>query len=403
MRILFVAMGQSIHTSRWIGQIADQGWDIHVFDFLDASVCPELSRASTYTVYPPPKGMDGLVTWKSDYPFRRGAGFVRRNFPEIIQRTIFPPRERSLIKLIQKIKPDIIHSLEMQNESYPLLQVKEKLGGFEMPWIYSCWGNDIYHFGKQPEHVERIMNVLASCDYLIADCERDVELAERFGFNGELLGIFPTAGGYEVENLRREIEIPTTSDRKTIALKGYQHWQGRALVALEALKMCRDQLSGFTLEVYLPVPTVVECAREFAQTCGVELIIHEQTLNIEIIRLFGRARIGFSMSVTDGSPNAMLEAMIMGAFPVQSDTVSTAEWIVNGENGLLVPPEDPEAASISLKRALTDDAMVNSAAELNRNLMLRRIDRERNKPLIVKIYEDVFRQGKNKRPMIRGD
>ena len=31
MKILFVAMGNSIHLARWISQINDEGWDIHLF------------------------------------------------------------------------------------------------------------------------------------------------------------------------------------------------------------------------------------------------------------------------------------------------------------------------------------------------------------------------------------
>ena len=31
MKILFVAMSDSVHTARWIEQISDQGWDLHLF------------------------------------------------------------------------------------------------------------------------------------------------------------------------------------------------------------------------------------------------------------------------------------------------------------------------------------------------------------------------------------
>jgi len=31
MKILIVAMGNSIHLARWISQINDQGWDIHLY------------------------------------------------------------------------------------------------------------------------------------------------------------------------------------------------------------------------------------------------------------------------------------------------------------------------------------------------------------------------------------
>src|SRR5690606_4235496 len=112
--------------------------------------------------------------------------------------------------------------------------------------------------------------------------------------------VFPTAGSYDVEELRSEITIDQPSRRRSIALKGYQHWQGRALLALEALRGCGEILSRYTLEIYLPVPSVVTAARDFAQTSGISLKIHEQSPNIEILRLFGRSRVGFSMSITDG-------------------------------------------------------------------------------------------------------
>ena len=35
MRILFVAMADSVHTARWISQIDDQGWDIHLYPSID--------------------------------------------------------------------------------------------------------------------------------------------------------------------------------------------------------------------------------------------------------------------------------------------------------------------------------------------------------------------------------
>jgi len=388
-------MGQSVHTARWIDQISDQGWNIHVFDLLDRGVCPELSGVTSHSVFPPPREANGLVGWKSDFPFRRGAGFVRRNSPAFIRDRIFPPRINSLVDLIREFKPDIIHSLEMQNESYPLLEVRRRLGSeFAVPWIYSSWGNDIYHFGKQPEHSNRIRDVLAEVDYFIADCERDVRLARDFGFAGEVLGVFPTAGSYDIHALRQATDIVKPSLRRSIALKGYQSWQGRALLALDALQLCAAELAGYRLEIYLPVPAVEERARAFSLATGIPVTIHDQTLNIEILKLFGRSRIGFSMSITDGWPNSMLETMIMGAFPVQSDTVSTAEWITGGENGLLIPPEDPAAAAVALKRSLADDEMVDRAADINYQMVLKRIDRSVNKPQIVELYKKVFAQGK---------
>jgi glycosyltransferase involved in cell wall biosynthesis len=112
----------------------------------------------------------------------------------------------------------------------------------------------------------------------------------------------------------------------------------------------------------------------------------------------GRARIAIGVNVTDGTPNTMLEAMVMGAFPIQSDTISTAEWITHGENGLLVPPEDHEAIAAAIRWALLDDALVDRAAEINAQITAERIDRAVIQPEVIAMYEKVAAQGKQ-RPM----
>jgi len=83
--------------------------------------------------------------------------------------------------------------------------------------------------------------------------------------------------------------------------------------------------------------------------------------------------------------------MIMGAFPVQSDTVSTAEWIVDGQNGFLVPPEDSDAVAAAIRKALTDNDLVNRAAEINNRVARTRVDVSVITPRVLEMYEKVAR------------
>jgi glycosyltransferase involved in cell wall biosynthesis len=110
-----------------------------------------------------------------------------------------------------------------------------------------------------------------------------------------------------------------------------------------------------------------------------------------IADVMGRARVALAVNVTDGTPNTMLEAMIMGAFPVQSDTISTREWLRNGENGFLVPPEEPEAVAAALREALTNDALVDRAMAVNERLT-EQVGRDVVQPRIVRMYEEAARQ-----------
>ena len=397
MRILFVAMANSIHTARWISQLNGQGWDIHVFDALESTVSPELTGVTAHVFHRPRGSQCNAPRVRSDERFPVLAGFLRNRFPAIA-RLVFPSWGETLPKLIRALKPDIIHSLEMQNESYALLEASCRLGGsFDMPWIYSSWGSDIYLFGMIPEHRARVRAVLEACDYYIADCHRDVELALKYGLRGEVLGVLPAAGGFDIAGMQRLAQPGPASSRRVIALKGYTGWAGRALVALRALQLCADRLESYEVVIYLAGMEVEHIAHYLSEFTGLRLQVLPPSPNQEILKLMGRARIAIGVSVSDGTPSSLLEAMVMGAFPIQSDTVSTAEWITHGENGLLVPPDDAETIAAAIRRSLSDDALVDKAAELNARITAERVDRNVIQPQVIRIYEKVFANGRRTR------
>lgn len=324
MRILFVAMGDSVHTARWVSQLQNQKWDIHLFptheysnfhpDLRDITVHSLLRRRA---VVPNPDVRQTGLPW----PFRRGARVASQLERLIPQWAGGPAR---LARLIGKLRPDIVHTLEMQSAGYMAVEsrrILEKSGAKFPPWIYSSWGSDIYYYSQQPEHVARVRSVLRSCDYYISDCQRDVKLARDFGFQGEILGVFPVAGGYDISRMLTFRQSGSVSDRKTIALKGYQGiLGGRAIEALRAIELCTSELRGYEIIIYSPSPETVAMAGQMSKRTGIPVRLLTQSPHDDILRIMGGARIAISVGIRDGVPNAMLEAMVMGAFPIQSDT-----------------------------------------------------------------------------------
>jgi glycosyltransferase involved in cell wall biosynthesis len=389
MRILFVAMAKSVHAARWIGQLRQTGWDIHVFDMEESGLSPELRDVTAYTYCRPRPSECNVERLHTVFPFSRGGALARKWAPPV--RWIYPSRIESLVDLMPRLQPDIIHSLEMQHESYPLLEVRRRLGGsFPVPWIYSSWGSDIYHFGRDPSHRGRIGEVLRACDYYIADCRRDIKLALEYGFSGEVLGAFPGAGGFDLEHMRSLNSTKEPSKRRVIALKGYGGWCGLALSGLTAVRNCAELLTGYTVEIFSASPEIVTAARRIAKTTGIEIVIRPRMSHDGVIDLMGRARAYIGLSISDGTPNTMLEAMTMGACPIQTDTESTGEWITSGENGFIVPIDDPKAVEAALRQALTDDGLVDRAAALNDAIVSQRIDRSVLEPQVVRAYEKVY-------------
>ncbi|HWI55211.1 MAG TPA: glycosyltransferase, partial [Desulfobacteria bacterium] len=300
-----------------------------------------------------------------------------------------------LAKLIKKIKPDIIHSMEMQQNAYLTYEAKKYIRGNFPTWIYSCWGSDIYYFQQFENHRMHITEVLTNCDYLFTDCERDSHLAVKYGFTGEFLGVFPGVGGFKIDEMRSVCQFVKPSERRIITIKGYAGWVYRPETIIKALELCDKELKGFTIVMYLPgEKKFVDTAKEICEKIGVELVIKQYSPHLEMIELFGSARVSLAASISDGTPNSMLEAMVMGSFPIQSDTVSTAEWINDGVNGFLAQPEDYEGYARALKTALIDDNLVDSAANYNLDMLKKKIDYDLVQPKILRAYEHAFEHGK---------
>lgn len=390
MRILVVAMSNSVHTARWLSQVADRGWDIHLFPSIDAwiDVHPDIRNITLHhsgcrPVAPSAAG----VRFRGVSAFRRAADVYRRR----VSRNDVPGyRARQLARLVDRVRPDVVHSLEIQHAGYLTFAARRLCRKPFPPWIVTNWGSDIYLFGRLAEHEPRIREVLSACDYYSCECQRDVCLAKEYGLRGKVLPVFPNTGGFDLAAVAALRRPGPASARRTVVLKGYQHWAGRALVGLRALERCADALSGYDVAVYSATPDVAIAAELMGKETGVPVrIVPWETSHREILALHGRSRISVGLSIGDAISTSFLEAIVMGSFPVQSWTACADEWIEDGRTGLLVPPEDPEIVERALRRALSDDGLVDRAAEENARLAAERLDRAVLKPLAASIYTTV--------------
>ena len=106
---------------------------------------------------------------------------------------------------------------------------------------------------------------------------------------------------------------------------------------------------------------------------------------------FARSTISVSISTHDGTPNTLLEAMALGCLPVCSDIESIREWIITGENGLLVDPADPQALAAALIHALEEVPFQKAAAVKNYSLVSDRAAIGNIRDQIVDFYQLLFK------------
>ena len=388
MRILFVAMPDSVHTARWIAQISEEGWEIFLFPVyigkFDAQM-PKITAFSSMPSFRRKRGGKIRHIWWTVVPF-----WLDYVLAKVSSRSSDKFKKLALSLVIRLIKPDIIHSLEIQRAGYLTLAAKNSIPSKFPAWIVTNWGSDIYLFGRLSQHTRAIQAVLKSCDYYSCECNRDISLAKQLGFKGKTLPVFPNTGGFRLQEITAMDWGLKPSERKKILLKGYQHFAGRALVGLQALRLCTELLEGYTILIYSAGEEVSIAAELFQKDTNVLVEIVPKIPHSGMLQIYGQSRIYIGLSISDAISTSLLEAMVMGAYPIQSNTACADEWIEDKVGGIIVPPEDPHVIAQAIRTALKDDKLVDRAAQINACTAQERLDYSKIQPQVVDMYHKIF-------------
>tara|TARA_R110002096_G_scaffold427188_1_gene637708 strand:+ start:286 stop:1440 length:1155 start_codon:yes stop_codon:yes gene_type:complete len=356
MRILMVSMS-SIHFFRWTNQLKDAGHEVYWFDINDGN--RKVDAISW---------VHQIVGWKRIWNFP-GRFFIKKRFPNLYRKIqLLNDRKTSKVfeKLIKDIKPDVVQSFVMYMSCVPILDVMQKYSNIK--WIYSAWGNDLFYYQNEKNYLKDIQKTLPHIDYLFTDCERDFHIAKKHGFKGEFLGAYPGGGGYPISDY--ETFNKPFENRKIILIKGYQHKFGRCNLVLDAIYKLKDYFSDFDIVVF----SENDLVREHIEIKGLNSWHNFKCTgalpHTELLKLMGQAYIYIGNSISDGMPNTLLEAIIMGAYPIQSNPGNATSEIINdGQNGTLIfNSEDVDEIEEKIKYTINDASLIEKAFILNRKL-----------------------------------
>jgi glycosyltransferase involved in cell wall biosynthesis len=92
----------------------------------------------------------------------------------------------------------------------------------------------------------------------------------------------------------------------------------------------------------------------------------------------------------DGIPNVLVEAMAAGAPVVATGVSGIPELVAHEENGLLVPPDDPEALAAALLRLHRDRALAARIAEAGRTTVQTRFDGDRLARKLADLFDEAL-------------
>jgi len=112
--------------------------------------------------------------------------------------------------------------------------------------------------------------------------------------------------------------------------------------------------------------------------------------NSELVAFYQWATIFVNPSRHEGMPNAVLEAMAMGLPVIASKISGNEELVIPGENGVLVPPDNPDALARALKDLIFDPEKCAQMGAASRKKVVSSYTWKDSAFLYQRLLEDVY-------------
>ena len=362
-KVLVICMLDSIHTARWLEQFASKAIDFHLVPstpnrIIHSKILELINnqdqQSANFKVH--------ISNWKLPIIFWGIDLFFANRIRAFVVRRILKNQNIS-----------ILHAMELNHAGYIAAKALNKKVTLNLKVISTVWGSDIFWFGKFSKHQKKLKKILAKTNLLISECKRDKPLAENLGFNGVFLES-STLFGFDLSEITKDRSFP--SQRNLILVKGYESFVGRASIALSALVNIRQVLDNFQIYVYSANLKTLRLVKKINKQFDLNITCSKkrELSNPELLDLYSKARIHLGVSLSDGVPASVLESIITGAFPIQTNTACVENLIEDGKSGFLVNPEISEIER-ALEIAITNDELVDNAMTQNRETALAKLQK----------------------------
>ena len=395
MHILITADGRSPIAINWIRMVLDAG---HMVTLVTTYPCQEIPGVEHII---PLHVAFGSLAGGGSSPSSALRRLVRR-FRPLFQaaRNTFAPlgmerAGRQFSRLVEQVQPDIVHALRIPYEG--ILASHTPPG---IPLVVNIWGNDFTLHANPSRMLGRLTTgTLRRADALMADTRRDLRLAVRWGFDSTKPALaLPSAGGIDLEQVgaavflpfRQEVFAKIPKDIPWVVNPRGIRAYTRTDVFFQSIPLVLNRWQN--VRFLCPGMENRKEAEDWVQRLGIDDHVHLLPVlsQDDLWRLFSRSVMSLSITMHDGTPNTLLEAMACGSLPIAGDLETLREWITPGVNGLLVDPNQPQAVADAMLLGFTNPQLFRTAAEINRNIILERAETRMVREKLQKFYQEIL-------------
>jgi len=277
------------------------------------------------------------------------------------------PRHFTIKKLVQKIKPDLIHAQFIAKYGFHLIGLKIR------PSVVSAWGDDILILPKKNPLIHYYTKkVLDSVDLVYAVSH---DLGDHITSD---FAIARTKVHYLPFGIDTDIFSPPAEARKRdnqiieiFSNRGFfPVYDNDTLVRGFAVAYGKNPALRLTLKGDGPLEQSI---RDLVASLGLSEVIRfkEKTSYSEVPEDYRRAHIFITTSTSDGTPVSILEAMASGLPCIATKVGGTPEWVTDKKTGLLIQPEAPEQVAQAILTLVSDPSLCSRMGSAAREVILR--------------------------------
>lgn len=361
--LCYLANAGSIHTQRWANYFVDSGWDVH------------------------------LVTWHS------AAAHLQYHSSIKIHKIISPPhyavRYLALIELahiVRRINPDILHAHYISHFGI-LAALYAKYFNFQ-PLVLTAWGSDIFIDARGIRRRLLVARALQGADLITCD--------------GESLKVAMTDLGADSQKIR--IITHGVDTRKFKPDSKSSHLEQELFIPNQPIVISTRQLKPpYNVETLIravplvlkEIPSVVfvvlgdgedrHYLKDLTKSLSVEkkVIFRGNVPHDDLAKYLSISDIYVSTSLSDSTAVSNLEAMACGLAPIITDIGDNRRWIIDGQNGFLIPIKDPQVLAEKIILLLKDKEKRNIFGIRSRAIIEEKSDYYQEMAKMDKIYTEL--------------
>lgn len=249
------------------------------------------------------------------------------------------------------------------------------IGGYEVAKIAEIR----YGLMLNPKSVQMVKYIFVNADKILTvDDGLKKNAIENTEVDGENIQTVPTGYNYKMYKPSGEKE------QYVLTVNEGDYWDRIILKGSNNFVLCAKLLSDIK---FLIIGVHGEALRKLKEIApqNVEFIgpISQQ----ELIPYYQKAKVYCQLSMREGLPNALCEAMLCECIPVGSDVQGVRTAI--GDAGFLVPYGDAESTAGAIIKALKSDKGKDA-----RERIIRMFPEEKREKELVKIIKEVLKDGR---------